>query len=125
MSNGFIDADELLYEVRRFENRILAEHWDAFKKRQRLDDRLDLLEEGLGKVALLARSLAELLLRKGFITHKELEAQFSRTDLADGVKDRSLDTDVVLPGEGKRKRHARPKLSKRISDSHPKRGKRP
>jgi hypothetical protein len=125
MSNGFIDVDELLFEVRRFENRILAEHWDAFKKRQRLDDRIDLLEEGLGKVALLARSLAELLLKKGFITHKELEAQFSRTDLADGVKDRSLDANDVMPGEGKQKKQPRPKLSKRISDSHPKHDKRP
>ena len=127
MSKGFFKVNTLLYEVRRTENRILAEHWDAFKKRQKLEDRIDLLEEGLGKVALLARSLAELLLKKGIITHEEMEAQFSKTDLADGVKDQSLDPQLSLPGEGMlpdpKHKLPRPKPRKRISDSRPKRGK--
>jgi hypothetical protein len=125
MPNGLFEVNTLLYEVRRIENRILAEHWDVFKKRQKLEDRIDLLAEGVGKVALLTRSLAELLLKKGIITHKELKAQFSKTDLADGVKDQSLNPKLSLPGEGMlpnpNHKLPRPKPRKRISDSRPKR----
>jgi hypothetical protein len=127
MSKVHFKVHTLLYEVRRIENRILAEHWDVYKKRQKLEDRIDLLEGGLGKVALLACSLAELLLKKGIITHEELEAQFCKTDLADGIKDQSLNPQLSLPGKvmfpDQKEKLPRPKSRKRTSDSHLKRGK--
>jgi hypothetical protein len=59
------------------------------------------LERDLGRVALVARSLAELCIRKGVFSAEEFEAQFRESDLADGVSDGRLDPKVVKPGEQK------------------------
>jgi hypothetical protein len=59
------------------------------------------LEQALGRVAMLARALAELGLAKGAFTREELERALVEADLADGEGDGVLDADVALPGEGR------------------------
>lgn len=63
--------------------------------------RIQSLEDDLGRVALLARALAEVCMRKGLLTEAELHAIIDEVDLADGVSDGKLAPDVVLPGESK------------------------
>jgi hypothetical protein len=59
------------------------------------------LERNLGRVALVARTLADLCIRKGVFSAEEFEAQFREADLADGIGDGRLDPQVVKPGEQK------------------------
>ena len=66
-----------------------------------LEARLDELEVGVGRVALLLRALAELTLERGLIRPEDLAAKIKSVDEADGAKDESLDPRVVLPGESK------------------------
>lgn len=63
--------------------------------------RLAELEAGLGRVALLARALAELGVERGLITIEDLGRKLKQVDEADGAKDDALDPRVVLPGESK------------------------
>lgn len=60
--------------------------------------RLSAAQRDIGRVALVTRALAELLIAKGVITQAELLAQIERTDLADDVADGELAADAVLPG---------------------------
>jgi hypothetical protein len=59
------------------------------------------LEADLGRVALLARSLADVCLKKGLLSEAELHAQMLASDLEDGIGDQRLDPKVVMPGESK------------------------
>ncbi|HVS18914.1 MAG TPA: hypothetical protein VMT18_09970 [Planctomycetota bacterium] len=63
------------------------------------EERIEALETQLGRVAMLARALAELGLDKGAFTREELERALLESDLADGQTDGVLDPDVALPGE--------------------------
>lgn len=63
------------------------------------EERLAALETQLGRVAMLARGLAELGLARGAFTREELERALLEADLADGATDGGLDPDVALPGE--------------------------
>ena len=63
------------------------------------EQRIEALETALGRVAMLARALAELGLAKGAFTQEELERALFEADLADGATDGGLDPDVALPGE--------------------------
>ena len=59
------------------------------------------LEHSLWRVALLARALAEVCLKKGLLSESELGAMLAEVDMADGVGDGILDPWVVMPGESK------------------------
>ena len=63
--------------------------------------RIEELEADLGRVALLARSLADLCLARGLVTREELAALLLQADLADGKRDERLQAKVVMPGESK------------------------
>lgn len=63
------------------------------------DERIAELEHALGRVAMLARALAELGLAKGAFTQLELEQALLEADLSDGTGDGRLAGDVALPGE--------------------------
>lgn len=89
---------------RRDVNKRLRSLDHGFQRRMRRLDRdqtarIESLELALGRVAMLARSLAELGLAKGAFTRQELEAALLEADLADGATDGGLDPDVALPGE--------------------------
>ncbi len=70
------------------------------------------LEEDVARVALLSRALAELLLKKGLFTKRELAEQLVATDIVDGALDFGLDPALTLPGE-ERLLEDLPKKSKR------------
>ncbi len=57
------------------------------------------LEEDVARVALLSRALAELCLKKGVFTKRELAEQLVATDIVDGALDFGLDPALTLPGE--------------------------
>jgi hypothetical protein len=59
------------------------------------------LEADLGRVALLARALAELCLEKGLVSREELVRLLLSADMADGKRDGTLQGKVVMPGESK------------------------
>lgn len=71
------------------------------RRRQRLADqqRLEVLEDQLARVAMLARGLADACLAKGVFTREDLARFLIEADLADGVEDGGLDPSVALPGE--------------------------
>ena len=75
----------------------------AFWRERRASDkaRIDELEADLARVALLARSLAEVCLDKGVLTKDELRIKLLEVDMADGARDKGLDPKVALPGESK------------------------
>lgn len=50
-------------------------------------ERMDEIEDDLGRIALLARALADLCIRKGLLTKDELTAMASEVDLSDGTED--------------------------------------
>ena len=99
--------EDFFTSIRHVQGRELDDLARKFRKSQRkrrsqtiaTEDRLDALEYGLGRVALLARTLAELGLTRGAFTKAELEAMLEECDLADGVGDGALDPKVALPGE--------------------------
>ena len=69
------------------------------------------LEEDVARVALLSRALAELCLKKGLFTKRELAEQLVATDIVDGALDFGLDPALTLPGE-ERLREPRPRKKK-------------
>jgi len=71
------------------------------RRRQRLADqqRLEVLEDQLARVAMLARGLADACLAKGVFSKEELAHFLLEADLADGIEDGKLDPSVALPGE--------------------------
>jgi hypothetical protein len=71
------------------------------ERRAATNARIEALEMDLGRVALVARALAELCVAKGVLTKEELVRAVQEADLADGVGDQSLSADMVLPGESK------------------------
>jgi len=88
---AFRRLDERIVRMRRRE-------WDS---RRRSGEDLDRLENDVARVALLARALAELGLKKGLFTREELLAQLLESDMSDGAEDHKLAPDVVMPGEEK------------------------
>ena len=95
--NDFFTAMEL----NELEHRLRAVSRVNKEGRSAIRSRLDALEEGVGRVALLARSLAELCLDKGLLTKEELVERLRSVDLVDGTQDRRLQAKVAMPGESK------------------------
>jgi hypothetical protein len=84
---------------RQLEKGLAAAARDRIRDKAQLATRVEQLERDLGSVSLVARTLADLCLRKGVFSAEEFEAQFREADLADGVGDGRLDPKVVKPGE--------------------------
>jgi hypothetical protein len=95
--HDFFDASEF----KTLEERMANHARFARHHRDRANTRVAALERDLGRVALLARALADLCLAKGLLTKEELARQILETDFADGAKDGRLDPDVLMPGEQK------------------------
>ena len=72
---------------------------EARDRRVQVGDRLDQLEDDLGRAVLLIQSLAEACLQKGVFTREELARLAEQIDLADGVADGKLDPAVLRPPE--------------------------
>jgi hypothetical protein len=62
--------------------------------RNRLKARIERLEGDLGRVALLARALADACVRKGLFTPDELASMVREVDASDGVSDGRLDPEA-------------------------------
>ena len=92
--NGYQDQMRAVEDLRRAAR-------TATRRGSAAERRVEELEQSLGRVALLARTLAELCLEKGLITSDELDAKLAEVDFADGAQIGTLDPDVVLPGEQK------------------------
>jgi hypothetical protein len=90
-------------ELNELERRARRER--TFQHGQRLSTlkRAEVTEEELGRVALLARSLAELCLAKGLITAEELRQRMLTVDAVDGARDAKLAPGLVEPGSTKPK----------------------
>ena len=58
---------------------------------ENLETRVANLEDDLGRVALLTRSLIDAVLKKGLITQVELAEMMAKQDLVDGERDGKLD----------------------------------
>jgi len=56
------------------------------------------LEQGLTRVAMVVRAMADLCIARGIFTSEQLLAQLSDADLADGVQDGGLDPELAIPG---------------------------
>ena len=91
------------HELNELERRTRSER--AFQHRQRLSalKRAEAAEDELARVALLARSLAELCLAKGLITAEELRQRMLTVDAVDGKRDARLAPGLVEPGSTKPK----------------------
>jgi len=87
------------FELEELERRLKVNSSVAREGRASLKARIEALENDLGRVALLARALADLCLSKGLITREELVRQLLEADLADGKRDQRLQARVVMPGE--------------------------
>ncbi len=88
-------------EFNDLEERLRRERFFERRRRDAQHRQIEETEDELGRVALLARSLAELCIAKGLITTDELRKQMLATDLEDGQGDGKLDPRVVMPGESK------------------------
>lgn len=77
------------------------------------------LEQGLARVALVVRAMADLCIARGIFTSEQLLAQLSEADLADGVQDGGLDPKLVIPGSQRLVQlpHLDPSVVKRKSRS--------
>src|SRR5688572_21527763 len=88
-------------DERAVDARIKAMRTARLRHAKTAADRARELEDDLGRVALLARALAEVCIRKGLMTEAEVGQVLKEVDLADGSADGKLDPSVLLPGESK------------------------
>ena len=84
-------------ELDRIDREMYARRRTEQRGRIELRQRVEELEDDLGRVALLARALAEACLQKGILTRNEVAAMASKVDLADGVQDGQLDPRRLSP----------------------------
>ncbi|NQT40389.1 MAG: hypothetical protein HQ581_23045 [Planctomycetes bacterium] len=73
----------------------------AYDPRIQLVDRVNQLEDDLGRVLLLVQALAETCIAKGVLDRKEIAQMAKKVDLADGVADGKLDPQTVRPAQPK------------------------
>jgi len=84
---------------RELRARLEAVRIERTNKMRKAQARVLQLEEDVARIALLSRALAELCLRKGTFTKRELAEQLVATDIVDGALDFGLDPALALPGE--------------------------
>ena len=60
-----------------------------------LEDRVNQLEDDLGRVALLTRALIDAVLKKGLISQIELAEMMTKADMSDGTRDGKLDLSTL------------------------------
>jgi hypothetical protein len=104
MSSGGLDWLDMLSSTasqRQLEKGLAAASRDRIRDKAYLAARIERLERDLGRVALVARTLADLCIAKGVFNGDEFEAHFREADLADGIGDDRLDASVAKPGERK------------------------
>ena len=92
---GALDPDV----VRELRTRLEAVRVERTNRMRQARARVLQLEEDVARVALLSRAVAELCLKKGLFTKRELAEQLVATDIADGALDFGLDPAFTLPGE--------------------------
>ena len=56
-----------------------------------LENRIQQLEDDLGRVALLTRALMDAILKKGVLTQVEVAEMMTKADMSDGERDGKLD----------------------------------
>ena len=61
------------------------------------EDRVNQLEDDLGRALLLLQALAETCIVKGVLTREELATMAEQVDLSDGVADGKLDLQTIRP----------------------------
>jgi hypothetical protein len=97
--------------VRELRTRLEALRVERTNRMRQAQARVLQLEEDVARVALLSRAVAELCLKKGLFTKRELAEQLVATDIVDGALDFGLDPALTLPGEertlGKRPKKTR------------------
>jgi len=81
----------------------LAGSHERLRRRVRRQKRVTTrqVEEDVGQVALLLRSVTELCIERGIFSAEELTAKLCEVDMADGIEDGQLDLDVLRPGASK------------------------
>lgn len=97
-------------ERRRVDDKVIAMRNARLAAAKTAVERHEALEDDLGRVALLARALAQLCLRQGILKAEDLKNMLLEVDLVDGAADHRLDPKAVMPGAktAPRKRAAKP-----------------
>ena len=102
MLQAFMFASEASREQRRtVDLKLKAMREARLRQAQGSSQHKRELEDDLGRVALLARSLAEVCIKKGVLTREELGQMLVEIDMADGIRDGKLDARAALPGQQK------------------------
>lgn len=85
------------------------------------------LEQGVMRVAMVVRAMADLCIARGIFTSEQLLAQLAEADLADGVQDDGLDPKLAVPGSQRLVSlpSLDPAVVKRKPRSFPTRGRKP
>ena len=78
-------------ELNRMDHRASQMRRIASASRADLRQRIDELEDDLGRVALLTHALAEACVQSGVLRREQISAMAEKLDLADGVADGRLD----------------------------------
>ena len=77
--------------IRKIEADLLHKSRADRNSRIRANERIEALEEDLGRAALVLRALMEACVKKGVVTPDELLLLMKQADLADGAADGKLD----------------------------------
>lgn len=99
--SGFLDHFFHEYwhasEMRRMGDAMYRQRVANRNSRIRSNDRIQELEDDLGRVALLVRSLADACVKKGVLTHNEIAEMMHKADVFDGVPDGKLNPKALRP----------------------------
>jgi hypothetical protein len=99
--HDFFTASELNRMDARFRRLRQARTVDV-QSRGNMLDRIDELEDDLGRLTLFAQTLAEACVRNGLLTREQISTIAQELDLADGKQDGKLDPSVMRPKEQQR-----------------------
>lgn len=90
-------------ELDRIDDHLAHERRRGMSERSKVGKYVDDVERSLASVALVARALGELCLKKGLFTQAEMETALREVDLADGILDDRLDPKLAKIGSVKPK----------------------
>ena len=96
------------HELNRIDERFRRSRTASASTRAGMYDRIDELEDDLGRATLIVHALAEACVRKGLLTREEIAAMVNEVDLRDGKSDGKLDSTALRPP---RAEHARRPMS--------------
>ncbi len=87
-------------ELNRMEDRVRQMRSSSARSDTNLRNRIDELEDDIGRLSLLTHALAEACVRKGVFNREEIAAVADELDLLDGRADGRLDPEALRgPGE--------------------------